>query len=513
MKIPRVPRLVRSVAFLALAGLVGPSVLSAQSVSIGLMTARMAHGMNTGFAQGVGAGHRVSFRAIATGDATSFQWQVSTNGGLGWVNLQDDANHQGAMTDTMTATAALAMNGNLYRVVATTASGTATSAAFTLRVGPSMLASPSGLAIDALGNCWVSDSSANFIARVSPAGSAMIHAGMSGQQGSTDGAGTSALFRQPRGMAVNAAGELFVADTGNSLIRKITPEGMVTTLAGSPSNQGHRDGAGMEAWFNAPASLVLDFAGNLYVADTGNSAIRQISRTGLVTTLAGVAGTPGGVDGPGATARFNHPAGIAISRDGILHVADTFNHTIRRITPAGVVTTWVGLMGVSGSADGSGSNALFNQPMGLTFDAAGNLYVADAGNATIRCVTPAGVVSTLAGLSSMAGLMDGMGSGAWFNRPKDVKFDGTDGLFVADFSNAEIRRVSLQGAVSTLAISPASTAPAAGPASSPGAGPSLGSPSAGAASGGGGGGAIGLPALAAIAALLGLRQWRRGAAP
>lgn len=508
MKTTRLPRLTGIVSAVALSCLLSPLVLRAQTVSVGLMTSMMAQGMGAGFTQSVVAGHRISFQASAPGTAMSYQWQVSTNGGASWMNLADDASYHGTATDTMTATAASAMNGTLYRVVATNATGPVTSASFTMRVGAPVLASPNGLAVDALGNCWVSDSAANLIAKISPGGSALMFAGVSGQQGSTDGPGAMALFRQPGGMAADAVGNMFVADTGNSLIRKITPGGMVSTMAGSPANQGYRDGAGMDAWFNAPVSLALDGMGNMFVADTGNSVIRQISPAGMVTTMAGVAGSQGGSDGMGAAARFNHPAGVAMDRAGVLYVADTFNHTIRKVTPAGVVSTWVGLMGVSGSADGSGSNALFNQPMGLTFDAAGNLYVADAGNASIRSVTPAGMVRTLAGLSSMTGLMDGVGAGAWFNLPKDVKFDGANGFFVADFSNAEIRKVSTQGAVSTLAISQISAPSGSGPGSSSGTG-AVTTPAPANGAGGSGGGAVGLPFLAALAALTALRHWLR----
>jgi sugar lactone lactonase YvrE len=266
-------------------------------------------------------------------------------------------------------------------------------------------------------------------------------------------------------VALDGAGNLYVADTGNSIIRKISSSGVVTTVAGSASNQGFRDGVGTAAWFNSPAAVALDSGGNLYVADAGNAVIRKIAADGTVSTIAGSAGATGNADGTGAVARFNQPSGIAVDSSGNLYVADTLNQTIRKVTSAGVVTTIAGLAGISGSADGSGSGALFSQPRGLAIDSAGSIYVADTANSAIRKVTSAGVVTTIAGLSTVAGLKDGTGIDAWLNQPRDVKVDAAGNLYVADTGNAALRKITPTAVVSTPAITAAPTSSPSTPGS------------------------------------------------
>ena len=161
----------------------------------------------------------------------------------------------------------------------------------------------------------------------------------------------------------------------------------------------------------------MDSAGNVYVADSANNTIRKVTPAGVVTTLAGLAGSCGSADGTGSAARFYCPAGVAVDSAGNVYVADMHNNTIRKVTPAGVVTTLAGLAGSPGSADGTGSAARFNDPYGVAVDSAGNVYVADTGNNTIRKVTPGGVVTTLAGLAGSAGSADGTGSAARFDYP------------------------------------------------------------------------------------------------
>src|SRR5439155_27694 len=161
----------------------------------------------------------------------------------------------------------------------------------------------------------------------------------------------------------------------NNTIRQITPAGVVSTLAGVAGASGCADGTGSAARFNSPLGVAVDSAGNLYVADTNNDTIRKITPGGVVSTLAGVAGSSGRADGTGTAALFNCPVGETVDRTVTTHGADTLNNTIRKITPAGVVSTLAGLAGSSGSADGTGSAARFNNPEGVTVDSAGNVYV------------------------------------------------------------------------------------------------------------------------------------------
>ena len=208
-------------------------------------------------------------------------------------------------------------------------------------------------------------------------------AGLAGSQGSADGTGSAARFNTPSGVAVDSAGNVYVADTFSHTIRQVTPAGAVTTLAGSAGNAGSADGAGGAAQFACPRGVAVDSAGNVYVADTGNSTIRQVTPAGVVTTLAGAAGISGSADGTNSTARFNSPYGVAVDSAGNVYVADEANDTIRQVTPAGVVTTLGGSPGNWGSADGVGAAAQFNWPHAIAVDSAGDLYVADTVNSRI----------------------------------------------------------------------------------------------------------------------------------
>ena len=174
----------------------------------------------------------------------------------------------------------------------------------------------------------------------------------------------------------------------------------VKTLAGVPGLAGSYDGRGVqERQFYYPFGVAVDLAGNLYVADQGGQIIRKVTPAGVIITLAGSLGSSGSADGTGSAARFNDPSGLAVDTAGNVYVADKGNHTIRKITPAGVVSTMAGSAGLSGSADGTGSAARFWACSGVTVDNVGNVYVADTGNYTIRKISPSGVVTTLAGLA------------------------------------------------------------------------------------------------------------------
>ncbi|MBI3992328.1 MAG: SMP-30/gluconolactonase/LRE family protein [Candidatus Lambdaproteobacteria bacterium] len=270
--------------------------------------------------------------------------------------------------------------------------------------------------------------------------------------GSTDGTGSAARFNYPRGVATDSSGNLYVVDQSNNTIRKITPAGVVTTLAGTAGQAGSSDGTGSAARFDRPLGVTVDGSGNLYVSDHYNFTIRKITPAGVVTTLAGAAGVeyPSHVDAAGAAAHFRLPSGIAVDRHGNAYVGGYFNHIIRKITPAGNVTTVAGAAGYSGSTDGTGAAARFDAPLGVVIDSSGMLYVADSYNHTIRKVSPAGVVTTLAGTARMTGRTDGSAAAARFNGPQGIAVDQSGNVYVADWYNSAIRRITPAGAVTTV---------------------------------------------------------------
>ncbi|RZJ08251.1 MAG: hypothetical protein EOP39_14330, partial [Rubrivivax sp.] len=275
-------------------------------------------------------------------------------------------------------------------------------------------------------------------------------AGIAGQNGTQDGPAQTATFSNPTGIAVDAAGNVYAMDGWSQTLRKLGPDGVVTTLAGAAWQADNADGQGAAARLKGPGHLAVDAAGNVYLTDN-NSAIRQITPLGLVTTWAGVTGPAGAQDGPGAHARFSFPNGIAVDGSGTVFVADQDNNTVCKISAAGVVSTLAGTAGVWGSADGTGPDAQFGGPGGLAIDDKGNVYVSEFSNHTVRKITAAGFVTTLAGAAGQPGDADGPGAEARFNGPNNLAVDKQGYIYVTDYNNHRIRRISAAGVVSTVA--------------------------------------------------------------
>ncbi len=309
-----------------------------------------------------------------------------------------------------------------------------------------------GVAVDTNYNVYVTDTGNSTIREIvfSPTNWVVTTiAGTATYLGSIDGINNFALFRNPSGIAVDKAGNLYVTDTGNSTVRKITPIGtnwVTTTIAGGVQTIGSANGTNTMSRFNYPQGIAVDTNGNLYVADTLNHTIRMITPSGtnwITSTIAGLAGTAGTNDGTNSLARFYSPEGVAVDIAGNVYVADTTNDIIRKLTLVGtnwIVSTIAGLAGNFGSTDGTNRNSRFGDPGGIAVDGAGNLYVGDSANETIRKIITVGtnwVVSTIGGLAGIAGYADGTGTNALFDYPKGIAVDISGHLYVDGNSISE----------------------------------------------------------------------------
>jgi hypothetical protein len=295
---------------------------------------------------------------------------------------------------------------------------------------------PAGIAADLAGTVYVADQLDNTILKITPAGVVTTFAGTAGTSGSADATGPAASFYFPTSVATDRAGNVFVTDTANELVRKITPGGVVTTFAGTVGARGLTDGNGTAASFNLPYGAVTDRAGNLYVADSVYCTLRRITPAGDVTTPTGI-GLGARQDCTGSGGRMNGPFGLATDFDGKIYVAHTQDHLLVSVTPTYHVTDFAGTPGLPGNVDGPGTAASFNSPLGVATDGNGNVYVADTLNHTVRRITPAGEVSTLAGVAGTAGFKPGTLPGLLSN-PRGLAMSGTTLYITVDNGIARI---------------------------------------------------------------------------
>lgn len=303
--------------------------------------------------------------------------------------------------------------------------------------------SPQGMAVDRDGNLIVADMICHQIRKITPTGVVSTLAGdnVYHASGYVDGNAAQARFSQPVAVAVDKDNNIFVIDQANHRIRKITPAGVVSTVAGD-GTKGYKDGPALTAKFNLPYALAVDSGNHIIVTDMGNHRIRKISRDGMVSTLAGD-GTQAHVDGTGVNASFYTPSGLAIDAKHNLYVGQRDKGAIRKVSPEGVVTTVAGGGSMGGYLDGSGSNARFWGVAHLALDAYGDFIIVDWIDGRIRRMTPTGTVSTIAGNGNM-GFRDGDAAEASFHFPIGVAIDKTGNIFIGDSRNYRIRKIRFE---------------------------------------------------------------------
>lgn len=294
---------------------------------------------------------------------------------------------------------------------------------------------PVGVAVDIQGNLFIGDYRNNRIRKVTSAGVVSTFVG-NGNTPLVEGAGTTATVNEPLGVALDPQGNLYVAEYSGHRIRKVTPAGVTSVFAGN-GTAGYKDGSGTAAQFNCPHDIVLDAQGNLYVTDQLSHTVRKITSSGVVTTFAGN-GTAGYQDGNGPAARLSAPRGLGIDTQGNLYVADRGNLRIRKITPSGDVSTFAG-NGTAAYVDGPTSIARFKSPEKVVVDALGNVLVSEWTDSCIRRISPAGMVSTILGNGTL-GYLEGTGMSATLNNPWGMAFDEQGNLYIADENNHRIRK-------------------------------------------------------------------------
>ena len=323
-----------------------------------------------------------------------------------------------------------------------------------------LLGGPTGVVPDNQGNLYVIDNS--LIRKIDTNLNVITIAGWEGVTGITDGQGTNATFQWPQGITADSQGNLYVTDYDT--IRKIDTNLNVTTIAGQPGVSGSTDGQGTNATFYGPQGITADSQGNLFV--TGNGTIRKIDTNLNVTTIAGRAGVSGSADGQGTNATFSGTNGITSDSQGNLYVTDGGN-TVRKIDTNLNVTTIAGQAGVAGSTDGQGTNATFDYPAGITADSQGNLYVVDLASSTIRKIDSNNNVTTIAGQAGVSGSTDGQGTNATFDYLNGITIDSQGNLYVTDNGKDTIRKIDSNNNVTTIAGQAGVSGSSDGPSNNP----------------------------------------------
>ena len=310
---------------------------------------------------------------------------------------------------------------------------------------------PAGLALGAGGNLYIADFFAHTVRRVNSSGTISTFAGTGVAGYSGDGGPASAAqLNMPGDLVVDAAGNVYIADFGNHRIRRVSPGGTISVYAGTGTAGYSGDsGPALLARLYNPAGLDIDAAGNLYVTEYGNGTVRRIdAATRVITTLAGN-GTNGygGDGGPATAAQMNAPTDVAVHGDGTAYIAELNGHRVRKVTPGGTITTLAGT-GVAGNSGNGGpaASALLSQPAGVDIDSTGNVFIAEFGNHDVRKVTPAGAISRVAGTGvAGSGGDGGPALSAQLSTPSRANLDASGNFYVSDWGNHRVRRVEALG--------------------------------------------------------------------
>jgi len=316
-----------------------------------------------------------------------------------------------------------------------------------------------GVAVDGVGNVYIADKGNNVVRKVDRAGIISTFAGTGAMgYGGNGGQATLARLNGPTALATDAAGNVYISDAGNHVVRRVTPAGIISNYAGSAiaGYTGNGDTA-YKARLNSPEALAVDAFGNLYIADGGNNVIRRVdASTQIITTIAGM-GLPGmvGDGGPATAARLNGPAGVAVNASGEVFIADVLNHTVRKVNASGIISSFAGSGAAGSTGDGGAATAAaLSYPSGLSIDIYGNVFIADQGNNNIRVVNTAGKIDRVAGTT--VGGFDGdggMATNARLGSPKGVTVDGWGRIYIADHNNHVVRIITNTATATNLSAS------------------------------------------------------------
>jgi len=325
------------------------------------------------------------------------------------------------------------------------------------------LYNPSGVVVDALGNVYIADYYNSCIRKVNTSGKISTIAGTGNMYGESGDGGpaNAALLGYPSGLAIDAGGNLFIADAGKKNVRKITPSGVISLFAGGGSSLSLGDGGpATAAYLDGPTSVAIDTAGNVYIADQGGNRIRKVNKADTISTFAGT-GVPDykGDGGPATAAAFRSPNGVATDKKGNVYIADSYNNCVRKVSHSGIISTIAGVgffAGYSGDG-GPATSALLSTPLGLVVDTSGNVYVADAAY-RVRRITTWGKINTVAGTSIKGYNGDGIpATSGELNNPAGVALDANNNLYIADQLNNLVRMVTINTTAAPLLPGAANT--------------------------------------------------------